>query len=58
MLKIRKFDDKIINILNTELPTESFYSTNINPPKICAQLRHEVICLSILFFKLHKLTFF
>jgi hypothetical protein len=42
MLKIRKFDDKIINILNTELPTESFYSKSKNPSKICAQLSHEV----------------
>ena len=42
MLKIRKFDDKIINILNTEIPTESFYSKTENPKIICNQLKHEV----------------
>ena len=43
MLKIRKFDDKIINILNTEIPTESFYSKTKNPTVICNQLKNEVV---------------
>ena len=41
MLKIRKVDDKIINILNTEIPTESFYLKK-DPVMICHQLQDEV----------------
>ena len=43
MLQIRKFDDKIINILNDEIPTESFYSKNVNPTMICNELKNEVL---------------
>lgn len=38
MLKVRKFDDKLINILNTELPTESFHK---DPIAICNDIRQE-----------------
>ena len=37
--KLRQFDDKIINILNSELPTESFHKDN---KKICVQFQGEV----------------
>lgn len=42
MINIRKFDDKIINILNDAIPTESFYSKKGNPTAICQQLKGEV----------------
>ena len=42
MMQIRKFDDKIINILNDEIPTESFYSKSVNPTIICNELKNEV----------------
>jgi hypothetical protein len=42
MMKIRKFDDKIINILNENIPTESFYSKNSNPLIACNQIKSEV----------------
>ena len=42
MINIRKFDDKIINILNDAIPTESFLSKNRNPAAICTQLKSEV----------------
>ncbi len=51
MLSIRKFDDKIINILNTEIPTESFYLKEANPSKKCEQFKQEV---AILIFILDK----
>jgi hypothetical protein len=43
MLNIRKFDDKIINILNTIIPTESFVTKDENPSKKCKQFKDEVI---------------
>lgn len=44
ILKIRKFDDTIINILNVEIPTESFYKKSDAqlPAKKCQQFRQEV----------------
>ena len=66
LLNIRKFDDKIINVLNAEIPTESFYTSqkqqqqpqpeNI-PAFKCKQLKNEVILLSnlnLLFYSLFK----
>ena len=44
ILKIRKFDDTIINILNSEIPTESFYKNSDAqlPVKKCTQFKKEV----------------
>ena len=44
ILKIRKFDDTIINILNAEIPTESFYKKSDAqlPVKKCQQFKQEV----------------
>lgn len=42
MAKLRNFDDKVINILNDEIPTESFYAKKGNPKVICTQLQKEV----------------
>lgn len=42
ILRLRKFDDKIINILNSEIPTESFLSKGINASNKCTQLKQEV----------------
>ena len=44
LLTIRKFDDTIINILNAEIPTESFYKKNsqINPKSKCIQFKKEM----------------
>jgi len=47
-LNIRKFDDKIINVLNAEIPTESFYASQKqqqqenSPAQKCKQLKKEV----------------
>ena len=42
MLKIRKFDDKIINILNAEIPTESFCAKGVNLKEKCKKLKDQV----------------
>lgn len=44
MNRIRKFDDKIINILNSELPTQSFTKDNDKkkPGLKCTQFKEEV----------------
>jgi hypothetical protein len=43
MSKIRKFDDTIINILNTELPTQSFANnSNITHQEKCQHFKEEV----------------
>ncbi|XP_046818110.1 protein MIX23 isoform X1 [Vespa crabro] len=39
--KMRQFDDKIIYMLNTTLPTESFKS-DVNPTSKCKELYEEV----------------
>ena len=47
-MHIRKFDDKIINVLNAEIPTESFYVSQKqqqqenSPAQKCKQLKKEV----------------
>lgn len=44
ILRLRKFDDKIINILNAEIPTESFIAkSRINPSDKCDQFKKEVL---------------
>ncbi|RNA40472.1 coiled-coil domain-containing 58 [Brachionus plicatilis] len=43
ILRIRKFDDKIINILNAEIPTQSFINKGIVDPKNkCQQFKQEL----------------
>ena len=45
LASIRSFDDKIISILNTEIPTESFIGKSNEPSHKCKQLKQEV-CFS------------
>jgi hypothetical protein len=40
--KFRQLDDKIINILNCSIKTESFYSKEDDPSKNCIELNNEV----------------
>ncbi|CAF0944865.1 unnamed protein product [Brachionus calyciflorus] len=43
IMRLRKFDDKIINILNAEIPTESFISKGqVNPVNKCNQFKQEL----------------
>jgi hypothetical protein len=40
--KFRQLDDKIINILNCSIKTESFYSKQDDPSRNCIELNNEV----------------